>query len=101
MPIPPVPIPRQYDPGDMFQRDARVAFAALADGCERRVTVTGVALGLATVRVRHNLGRIPVGWSVVDATAAATVYRDATDASTTEYIPLKATAATTVSLQFW
>ena len=101
MPIPPVPIPRQYDPGDMFQRDARVAFAALADGCERRVTVTGVALGTTAVRVRHNLDRVPRGWAVADTTAGVVVYRDTTDPSTTDYIALKATGPTVVTLQFW
>lgn len=53
-----------------------------------------------TTLVEHKLGRAYRGWRVSDTTAAATIYRDTTStADTTRYLPLVASAATTVSLE--
>lgn len=61
--------------------------------------ITSVDLSAVTVSIEHGLGRRFTGWLVVDSTANAVVYRDtASVADSRTFLPLKASAATTVSL---
>ena len=63
-----------------------------ADYIEQTVSITG------SVAVAHKLGRQPVGWSLVDITAAATVFRAAWDS---KFITLTASAPCAVTLRVW
>lgn len=101
MPIPTVRPPKIRDYEDQYQREAREAIKALDAPGSRRLTVKGQALSGTTTLVRHGLGRIPVGWLIIDKTAQADVWRDTTQAMTNDIIPLKASGAVTVDLQFW
>lgn len=101
MPLPTFRPPRIVDPGDTSQREIKTAVKQLDQPGTRRVTVTGVKLGTSTVRVPHQLGRVPVGWSISDKDAQADVWRDSTISMTGDFIPLKASATVTVTLQFW
>lgn len=101
MSLPPVRPPRQRDPDDLSQRDAKSAIKQLDQPGVRKVTVTGVQLSGTTVKVPHQLGRVPVGWLVTDKNAQADVWRDISVTSTGDTIPLKASATVTVTLQFW
>ena len=87
--------PQIRDREDQFQRETREAIVALDASLVRKVTVRDVVLPAATtVQVPHGLGRVPVGWEVVDRDAGATVFRDPTRRATPETIPLQATATT-------
>jgi hypothetical protein len=97
----PVKLPIQRDVNDLFEREARRAIRLLDDPLLRRTSVKSVTLGATTVKVKHQLGKIPTGWLVSDKTASADVWRDATVPSTADYIALKATGTVTVDLIFW
>ena len=101
MGIPTVRPPVVSDYSDTNQRQTRTAIKALDQPGTRKVTVKGVALSGTTVRVPHQLGRIPTGWQVTDKTAQADIWRDATVPMSSDSIPLKASAAVTVDLVFW
>lgn len=101
MSIPQVRPPIIRDVDDLFQRDARTSIKTLDTAGLRRSTVKGVALGTATVKVPHQLGKIPVGWTIIDKTAQGDVWRDTTVATTQDFLALKASASVTVDLQFW
>lgn len=94
--------PQIRDREDQFQRETREAISSLASGQVRKVVVRDVVLPAATtVQVPHGLGRVPVGWEVTDRNAGAVVFRDPTQLVTPDRIPLQATGAVTVTLQFW
>lgn len=101
MSIPVLRTPRIIDPGDMSQRQVRTAVKQLDQPGTRRVTVANVQLGATTTKVPHQLGKVPVGWLVTDKNAQADIWRDTSISSTGDYIPLKASATVTVTLQFW
>lgn len=101
MPIPTVRPPRIRDYEDQYQREARDAIRDLDQPGARRLTVGPQALSGTTTLVRHGLGRIPTGWLIIDKTAQADVWRDTTQTMTKDVIPLKASGAVTVTLQFW
>lgn len=61
------------------------------------ILLKGVALINGTTIVSHKLGRVPQGWIVVDANAAATIYRSADFNETT--LALTSNAAVTVTLE--
>lgn len=93
-------VPSVKDPGDLFERDARRVFQGLAKHplTDARL-IKDVAIGTASTKVAHGLGRIPTGWLVVDRTADTRVFRDAT--ATTErstFLHLRASAAGTFTL---
>jgi hypothetical protein len=61
--------------------------------------LTGIVLTTGTTRVPHGLGRPYVGFKIVDKTATADVWRDATNVGSPEtFIPLIASAGVTVSI---
>lgn len=101
MPLPTLRTPRIIDPGDQSQRQIRTAVKQLDQPGTRRVTVTNVKLTNVTIKVPHQLGKVPVGWLVTDKNAHADVWRDPTVPTTGDYIPLQATVDVTVTLQFW
>jgi hypothetical protein len=93
------PIIRETD--DLFQREVRRSIKELDSPEQRRVTVKSIVLGATTVKVPHQLGKLPVGWQVADKNAQADIWRDITVPSTNDYIGLKASATVTVDLIFW
>lgn len=101
MGIPTVRPPPIRDREDQYQRDARAAIKALDSPGLRKIVIKGVTLTTTTKNVPHQLGRIPVGWQVIDINALATVCRDPAVATTNDTIPLKASATVTVDIQFW
>ncbi len=101
MPLPTIRPPKIRDYDDQYQREARSAIRDLDAPGTRRIVVKGQALVAGVTLVRHGLGKIPVGWAVIDKTANADVWRDTTVATTNDVIPLRATGAVTVDLQFW
>lgn len=101
MALPTVRPPRIRDTDDLSERETKTAVKGLDQPGVRKITVTGVQLGGTTVRVPHQLGRVPVGWQVTDKNAQADIWRDASIPSTGDTIPLKASATVTVTLQFW
>lgn len=95
--MPTVVPPSIRDPQDEYQRDNRRAVSELAAlPLNQGVLLTDVALTTAVTRVRHNLGRTPIGFLVIDRTADARVYRSG--AATPQHLPLIASVAATVSL---
>jgi len=101
MALTPVRLPTVLDTKDQFQREVRDALKTLDERGVRKLTITGVALTTATTLVAHQLGRKPVGWLVIDKTAQADVWRDATVEVSADKIPLRASASVTVDIQFW
>jgi hypothetical protein len=101
MPVPTVRPPIVTDYDDQNQRQTRTAIKALDQPGNRKVIVKGVALSGTTVRVPHQLGRLPTAWQVIDKTAQADVWRDTASPVSSDSIPLKASAAVTVDLIFW
>lgn len=101
MSIPQIRPPIVRDTDDLFQRDSRTAIKTLDTAGLRRSTVKAVSLGTTTVKVPHQLGKLPIGWVVIDKTAQGDVWRDTTIATTQDYIALKASASVIVDLQFW
>jgi hypothetical protein len=99
MAIAPIKLPTIRDPDDQFQRDARKAVRTLDAPGTRKVTLSKVVLGVTTVKVPHQLGRIPTGWLIIDRNANAVVWRDTS--ATNDYLPLKASATVTVDIQVW
>jgi|ERR1700759_2067623 len=97
----PVVKPPLADPGSQTQRDTRTAIKALDAAGVRKITVHSIALGTTTVAVAHQLGKKPVGWQIIDKNAQADVWRDSTQTTTNDTIPLKASATVTVDIQFW
>lgn len=93
--------PAIRDREDQYQRDAREAIKQLDAPGARKITVSGVLLGTTTVLVNHQLGKKPVGWLVVSKNAQADIWSDSTQPTTSDKIPLKASATVTVDLQFW
>lgn len=93
------PVITDYE--DQNQRQTRAAIKSLDAPGSRKVTVRGVVISTTTVRVPHQLGRIPVGWQLVDKNAQADVWRDPTQPSTSDSIFLKASATVTCDIQFW
>ena len=91
------PVITDFD--DQNQREVRTGIRQL-DGATRRVVVRAVALSTTSTRVPHSLGRIPLGWQILDKNAHADVWRDTSQATTNDAIFLKASAAVTVDLQF-
>jgi hypothetical protein len=64
---------------------------------EREYHTASLVAGENTVR--HHLGRIPQGWTIVDATGGvAAVYRQAWDANT---ISLVSSTDNTIKLEIW
>lgn len=100
MAVAPIAAPVIRDTDSLFQRDTRQAIESLAAQVVQKSTIT-VTLGTTTSLVSHQLGKKPTAWIVVDKTAQADVWRDTTQAMTNDKIPLKASAAVTVTLQFW
>jgi hypothetical protein len=101
MPTPVVRPPKIQDYEDTYQRQARKAIKDLDSPGLRKVTVGPIALGVTTVLVPHQLGRQPVGWQIIDKNAQADVWRDPSGSITSDFIPLKASATVTVTLQLW
>lgn len=67
----------------------------LTDG----VILKDVLLGTSTTDVSHGLRRAYEGWQIIDVRGDVRVWRDATATSdNTKFLPLKASAAVTVSL---
>lgn len=98
----PVRLPGITDTEDKFQRAVREAVRRLDDQTLRRTYVRGVALNsITTIKVPHQLGRIPLGWQISDISVNATVWRDPAIPMTNDIIPLKASATATVDLVFW
>lgn len=94
--------PKIQDEGDRFQREAREAIKGLDEPGARRLTLKSVSLPTGQVNlVSHQLGRKPVGWLVIDKTAQADVWRDASVATTNDKIPLRSSANVTVDIQVW
>ena len=93
------PAIRNYE--DLYQRQARTAIKQLDSPELHKNTVRGIVLGVTTVQVPHGLGKIPNNWVIVDKTAQADVWHDATIAATNDFFPLKASGKVTVSIQFW
>lgn len=60
------------------------------------ILLTSVALKAGQNQVSHKLGKPPTGWTVVDNTANAIIWRSSSSNNTTLF--LSSTAATTVSL---
>lgn len=101
MPTPVIRTPKIRDVDDMYQRDARKAVKDISAQLPSRSVVRGVVLGATTVLVPHQLGKQPIAWQITDQTAQADIWRDSTQATTTDKIPLKASATVTVDIQFW
>jgi len=101
MPLPTLRPPRIVDPGNQSQREVKTAVKQLDQPGVRKVTVTGVKLGTSTVKVPHQLGKIPTAWIIVDRDSPAIVWRDIASTMTGDVIPLVASASVTVTLQFW
>lgn len=101
MPIPTIRPPKIRDYEDQYQREAREAIKRLDQPGTRRLTVGPQALSGTTTLVRHGLGKIPIGWIIIDKNAQADVWRDPAIASTNDIIALKASGAVTVTLQVW
>jgi len=57
--------------------------------------VTNIILPAGSSRVNHKLSRQPLGFYIVDTTAAATIYREAWDVNT---ITFNASAPVTISI---
>jgi len=72
--------------------------SAIVDGA----LVTDILLASGVNRVSHSLGRIPLGWIIVDRDTAATVFKSVapniTDSST---ISFTASAPITISVWFF
>lgn len=93
-------VPSVKDPTDVFQRDARRVFQGIAKQplTDARL-IKDVAIGTASTKVAHGLGRIPSGWLVVDTTADSRVFRDATATSElNSFLHLRATTAGTFTI---
>lgn len=101
MGVPGVRLPPVRDYEDRYQRDARAAIKQLDSPGLRKITVPGIVLTTATSLVPHQLGKIPVGWLVIDKTAPGDVSRDPAVPQSADTIALRASATTTVTLQFW
>lgn len=95
-----ITLPTIRDPDDLYQRDTRQALEQLANQSVQKSTVL-VGLGTTTTLVNHQLGKKPQAWTIIDKNAQADVWRDTTQPITNDKIPLKASAAVTVALQFW
>jgi hypothetical protein len=88
------------DTTDQFQREAAEIFKGMGKReILQGILLTSLSIGTSTTKVSHGLGRVPLGFIVVDKTANSDIYRDGT--VTTErdlFLHLKATTATTISL---
>lgn len=61
--------------------------------------IEGVALTTSVTNIEHKLGRAFRGWIITDNTAAATIRRDTSStADATKFLPLIASASTTVDV---
>ena len=98
MGIPVIRPPTIRDENDTYQREARRAIKQLDTAGLRKSTITALVTTSNTT-VPHQLGRVPVGWQVIDLDANAVVWRVA--ASTNDHIFLRASANANVTLQLW
>lgn len=64
---------------------------ALLDG----VLLTGISVTTSGVKINHKLSRQPIGWFVVDKSAAGDIFRTAWDVN---FITLQASSNTTINL---
>lgn len=101
MPLQTIRPPKVRDHEDLYQREARQAIKQLDIPGARKATVKTITLGATTVLVPHQLGKLPVGWLVIDKNAQADIWRDPTILVTNDTIPLKASATVVVDIQFW
>lgn len=99
LPVVRPPVIRDHD--DRYQREARAAIKALDTPGLRKVTVPGVGLIAGLTLVPHQLGKIPVGWQIIDIDAQATVWRDSTVAASNDTIALRSSAPAVATIQFW
>lgn len=58
--------------------------------------INGVVLAVGANTIQHRLGRVPVGWVILDINAAATVYRSA--AFNIQNLVLTSNAIATINL---
>lgn len=92
--------PKVRNQDSLFEQDARsVARDYNSTPIVNGIMLKDVVLTTGTTRVPHRLGRPFIGWKVVDQNAAGNVYRDTSDTNRLQdALPLKATAAMTVTL---
>ena len=101
MGVPGVRAPTIRDQEDQFQRAVRAAIKDLDSPGLRKVVVPNINLVAGLTVIPHQLGKIPVGWQVIDINAQATVWRDSTVALSNDTIALRSSAVAVATIQFW
>jgi hypothetical protein len=81
---------------DAFERVAQLAAGKNSRNADNAYVSSSLAVGDTTLE--HGLGRTPVGWAIVDRSAATDIYRTSWNATN---LVLNSSATATVKVEVW
>jgi hypothetical protein len=96
--VPPAIRPVANTLADVFQRETREAIKKIAADPILDYSVKTATIQVAGTKVAHGLGRIPVGWFVVDRMGNGDIYRSSWDS---QFVTFIATNPVTVAIRFF